>query len=99
MAANQLQRKHLQERISKATRARSNLAAERAEENAPANIKRAKAQIARLEKIVREWDRKSYERVRARQREIEAEGRRANEAVLFKDPEVALRAVQKFEDA
>jgi hypothetical protein len=98
MAVNQFQRKHLQQRIRDARYLRVQSEYEAFEAaHTPAGVKRAKAQIEKLEAFVRGWDRRASEQSKKIRLRVEAEATKCQELILFAEPEAALKAVEKFE--
>lgn len=100
MPANQIQRKHLQERINKAVyRKQSTIREESSElrKHPPAAVARAQAQRDQADKIIRAHHHKlDVAREKALKR-VEAEADKARERVLFGEPEEALAMVKQFE--
>ena len=63
----------------------------------PATVRKARADIAKAEAVVRRWEKKIEQQYTVALGKLNQEHQRAQEALLFHAPEKALAAIEAFE--
>lgn len=96
---NPKQQRYLTDRMETAWRTKYGWSSPNTVEKPPATVIEARKRIAKDQRIVSRWEDSQRDKKNKREADAKVAKRAVMETILFGDPQAALRAVAKFEEA